>query len=206
MEIKCLPLGLIRSNCYCVTGDKGCIIIDAGFSSDKVLTLLKSHSDKEQLILLTHGHFDHIGGAEYLRKETGTPIAIGENDAAALSDNDVNMSTRFHAHYKAFTPDRLLKDEETFSVGDLSVRVMETAGHTAGGVCYLINGALFSGDTLFYESVGRTDHPFGDTLKLIASVKKLYRLPDDTPVYPGHGSQTTIRYEKSNNPFVREDS
>ena len=205
MEIKRIPLGLIKSNCYFVSGATGALVIDPGFSSQQVVDLLKSAMDKERLILLTHGHFDHIGGAEELRRQTNTDIAIGKDDAVMLARNDYNLSTRFHAKYQPFSADRLLCDGEAFSVGDLLVQVIQSAGHTIGGVCYLVNGVLFSGDTLFMESVGRTDAPLGDAQTLVQSVKKLYSLPDSTVVYPGHGHSTTIGHEKEYNPYVRSD-
>lgn len=205
MEIKTIPLGMIQANCYCVSGEEGAVVIDPGYSSEEVAKFLKQNREKECLILLTHGHFDHVAGAPHLREETNVPIAIGKNDAVMLRNNEYNLSTRFGAEYTPFDADRLLSDGEEFQLGDLSVRVIETPGHTMGGVCYLMGGVLFSGDTLFCESIGRTDHPYADTATLLQSVRKLYSLPDETLVYPGHGTTTTIEHEKNWNPFVRKN-
>lgn len=203
MEIKILPLGHIQTNCYLIEGERGAVVIDPGFDSDEVTKFLFDNKDKERLILLTHAHFDHIGGAPKLRETTNTPIAIGEYEAEALSDPEVNLSSRFHTHFGDFEEDRKLCDGDEIKVGDLCFKVIFTPGHTKGGVSYLSGENLFSGDTLFLESIGRTDFPGGDFAVLKASIEKLYALPQDTKVFPGHGEDTTIRNEKKYNPFVR---
>ncbi len=204
MEIKAIPLGHIMTNCYMLSTEKTAIVIDPGFYSSIVEDFLDSNSDKERLILLTHCHFDHIGGAKELSVNTGVEIAVGEQENTLLSDTFVNMSDRFHAHVEPFSADILLMDNEVITVGDLTVKTIFTAGHTVGGVCYLIDDVLFSGDTLFFESIGRTDFPGGSFEALADSVMKLYHLlPDNTVVYPGHGEATTICHEKEFNPFVR---
>lgn len=204
MEIKAIPLGHIQTNCYLLKGEKAVIVIDPGFDSPVTEQFLEENKGKEAMILLTHAHFDHIGGAPALRKATGTPIAIGEDEAENLKDSSVNMSLRFHAKFESFGADILLKDGEEVAVGDLKFRVIFTSGHTTGGASYLFGDKLFSGDTLFFESVGRTDFPGGDFEALKNSVKRLYALPDETVVFPGHGESTSIGYEKKNNPFVRK--
>ncbi len=204
MEIKVLPLGHIMTNCYMVSTEKTALVIDPGFSCAIVEDFLINNSDKERLILLTHCHFDHIGGAIELSNNTGVKIAIGKNENEFLSDTFVNMSDRFHAHIEPFSADILLNDEEILSVGDINIKTIFTSGHTKGSVCYLINELLFSGDTLFFESIGRTDFPGGSFNEISNSIKKLYNtLPDSTPVYPGHGEATTIGHEKEFNSFVR---
>lgn len=195
-------MGMIGANCYMIKGDTGAVLIDTGEYSPLLEDFLRENEGKERLILLTHAHFDHIGGADVLRKNTGVKIAIGENEAAALLDGELNLVNRFHAKVEPFSADILLSDGEVFSVGDLEFRVIETEGHTVGGVCYLINDILFSGDTLFFESIGRTDFPGGDFGALNESIKKLYKLPDETIVYAGHGEATTIGHEKKFNPYV----
>lgn len=203
MKIKILPLGHIKSNCYLISTDKAAVAVDVGFESDEVTEFFENSAEKQKLILLTHSHFDHIGGALELRDKFGVKIAIGEHDAPALSDTALNLSNKFHARLKPFSADIILKDDQTIGCGDIEFKVIETAGHTRGGVCYLLGDNLFSGDTLFCESVGRTDFLDGDFDKLCESVKKLYELSDNVTVYPGHGGTTTIGHEKRFNPYIR---
>ncbi len=203
MEIKVLPLGDIQVNCYLVSTEKAALVVDPGFYSQKVEEFLKENSHKERMILLTHAHFDHIGGAEQLRNKTGVNIAIGEKENAFLSDPSVNLSGLFSVSLKPFSADVLLKDEEILNIGDLKIKVIHTPGHTLGSVSYLIDDVLFSGDTLFNSSIGRTDFPTGDFAILSQSIKKLYELNSDITVLSGHGEATNLNYEKMYNPFVR---
>lgn len=202
MEIKTIPLGEIKTNCYLVSSQKAAIVIDPGFASEETESFLKANSDKEILILLTHAHFDHIGDALRLKEVASTKIAIGELDNPALSDASVNLSYMFGSQIKPFSADLLFKDGDEHRIGDLSFKVILTPGHTKGGVCYLFGDKLFSGDTLFFESVGRTDLPGGDFSVLKESVYRLFELDDKTAVFPGHGPETTIEHEKNHNPYV----
>lgn len=203
MEIKFIQLGHIGENCYTILTEKAAVVIDPGFKNDGVSEFLKSNLDKERIILLTHAHFDHIGGANDLRNATNTKIGIGEFDANALSDTYKNLSDRFHAKLEPFSADITFKDGQELLVGDLKFKVIYTPGHTPGGVCYLTEDKLFAGDTLFYESVGRTDFFDGDSNALVASIKKLYKLDPEIQVFSGHGPSTTIGHEIKHNPFVR---
>lgn len=203
MEIKALPMGMIGANCYMVTGERGAVLIDTGGYSPVLEQFLKENEDKERLILLTHAHFDHIGGALRLRENMGVKIGIGEKEAPSLSDGELNLSNRFRVNLAPFSADMTFADGEKISVGDLEFTVIETAGHTVGGVCYLIEDCLFSGDTLFYESIGRTDFVGGDIGVLNKSLLKLMGLKGDTVVFAGHGESTTIEHERRYNPFIR---
>jgi len=205
MEIKVLPLGDIQVNCYLVSTEKSALVVDPGFYSQKVEEFLKENSHKERMILLTHAHFDHIGGAELLRENTGVNIAIGEKENAFLSDPAVNLSGLLSAPLKPFSADISLKDNETLNIGDLKIKVIHTPGHTSGSVSYLIDDVLFSGDTLFNSSIGRTDFPTGDFAVLSQSIKKLYELDGEITVLSGHGEATNLNYEKMYNPFVRQE-
>lgn len=202
MRIKTLHLGLIKTNCYLISTEMAAVVIDPGFDRPETLEFLKDNSDKERLILLTHAHFDHIGGAETLREKTGVKIGIGELDADGLADTDINLSDIFHANIVPFKPDLVFKNGDIIKVGDIEFKVIGTPGHTEGGICYLTGDCLFSGDTLFENSVGRTDFPGGDIKALKRSVKRLMTLPADTKVYPGHGYFTTIAREKEYNMFA----
>ncbi len=203
MKIKRLPLESISINCYLISTEKAAIVIDPGFYSSEVEEFLKDNASKKKLILLTHCHFDHIGDADRLRSATNTKIAIGEFDNNSLSDPNKNLCNLFGADLKPFSADITLIDGEIVSVGDIEIKVIHTPGHTLGGVCYLIDDILFSGDTLFSGSIGRTDFPDGDFATLKNSVNKIYQLPESTKVYSGHGEATTIGYEKKYNPFIR---
>lgn len=196
MEIKVLHLGHIKTNCWLVSTDNAAVVIDPGFASAEATDFLLSAEGKERLILLTHAHFDHIGGAAELRRKTGVKIGIGEADAPLLADPELNLSNKFHAHIKPFTADLLFKDGETFEVGDIPFKVIFTPGHTVGGVAYLSDNNLFSGDTLFAGAVGRVDLPGGSAKALKKSLRRLVSLPPETEVYPGHGDHTVIARER----------
>lgn len=205
MDIKRIVLGEIAVNCYLVSTAAAAVVIDPGFENLRAEEFLLEGSDKQRLILLTHAHFDHIGGALRLREKTGADIVIGRCDNEYLSVPEVNLSNSFGVRLEPFCADRTVDDGDIINAGDMEIKVLHTPGHTVGGVCYLINESLFSGDTLFCGSVGRTDFPGGDFGELSASVKRLYSLlPDETTVYPGHGEATDIGREKRYNMLVRE--
>ncbi len=201
MKITCNNIWM--TNCYFIETEKSAIVIDPGYKRESILNFLKENAGKERLILLTHGHFDHIGGADYLRQETGVKIGIGALDVPALSDDVLSCAVNFKRHLNPFGADYEYSDGDVIKVGDLEIKVISTSGHTVGGVAYLIEQNLFSGDTLFKLSVGRTDFAGGSFAELESSIKRLYTLPDETIVYAGHGESSTIGFEKQNNPFVR---
>lgn len=203
MNVKRIELGELGANCYLLSGDSGVIVIDPGDYSEQVARFLKENSDKHRLILLTHGHFDHIGGAARLRDETETPIAIGEKDAAALSDGFLNLSSVFGRPLDAFSADKTVCDGETLTVGDIALTAIHTPGHTVGGTCYYSGDILFSGDIIFSGSVGRTDFPGGNYEELMTSISRLTELDGDTVVLSGHGGETTLEKEREYNPFIR---
>ena len=203
MKIDTVLLGSFQVNCYLISTDKSAIVIDPGFNSSYVEDFLLKNADKERKILLTHAHFDHIGGALQLKEKTGVKIAIGRIDEPSLSDENYNLSTLFNAYIKPLNADILLDDGEITKIGDITLKTIHTPGHTKGSVGYLIENNLFSGDTLFNLSVGRTDFPGGNTKQLLNSVKKLFALDDNTKVFSGHGATTTIGYEKINNPYIK---
>ena len=206
MKVEFLLTGHLASyaNCYGLLTDKAAIVVDPGKYTANIAEFLKNNSDKTRLILITHAHYDHIGGALQLRNETGVKIAIGKNEEFALSDCSYNLSGRFTPAIPAFNADYVIEDEEEFTVGDVTIKAYETPGHTIGGMCYLINDVLFSGDMLFYETVGRVDLPGGNAFEMQNSLDRMMWLfDDDVKVYSGHGEMTTIGHERKNNLYLR---
>lgn len=200
MNIDTVVKGPLSNRCYLVSTEKAAVVIDPGYKDSRIVEFLKKSGDKERMILLTHGHFDHIGFAEELRSLTDTRIAIGELDAPALADSELNLSGHFRANTKPFEADLQLCDNQELIIGDLKFKVLLTPGHTRGGVCYYFKGGLFSGDTLFFQSVGRYDFEGGSLSALIDSVERLLSLPENTLVFPGHHRETTISHERRFNP------
>ncbi len=214
MRLETLKLGPLETNCYVLDAGGGrAVVIDPGADSGRVLARLDKKKLLPAVVLVTHGHADHIGGIAGLRERfPDAKIAIGRPDAPALTSPKINQSLFIGLNIKAPPADRLLDDGDTVTEGAVTLKVIATPGHTPGGVCFLaadLGGApaLFSGDTLFRESVGRCDIAGGDWDALMASVRrKLFALPDETVVYPGHGPSTTIGHEKKHNPFADEDA
>ncbi len=206
MRLKVIVSPEMGENCYFVIDENTneAIVIDPGYDVYKLCRIVDKEKINVNAICLTHCHFDHAGAAEGLSKYTSAPILICENEEAVAKSTSYNLSAMFG---KPFTVpyDRVLKDGESFKFGNLEFKVISTPGHTQGGGCFYFekDKAVFSGDTLFFMSVGRTDFPGGSSSALVNSIKnKLFNLPDDTVVYCGHGQQTSIGYEKDNNMFL----
>lgn len=201
-----LPLGIYAANCYilgCPETKKACVI-DPGGEHQKIIDALKLHDLTLEVIVLTHGHMDHIGGLAGLSKDTGAIIAIHEEDREMLADPRINLSNAMGSGEISLKADRLLKDQDKIDFGNLRLKVIHTPGHTKGSICLKANGDLFTGDTLFLRSVGRTDLAGGDQKALTNSIKKkLYKLPEETVVYPGHGPESSIGFEKKSNMVIR---
>jgi len=207
MEIKCLVLGLVRTNCYIVynSDTKKAVIIDPAADSRRITEEISGLGVTPEAVLLTHGHFDHMLAAESLKNGYGIPVCVAKGDAELLKHPDMNCSQQFlHMSY-SICADEELEDGQALRFLDGVFTVIATPGHTEGSCCYYAKNEniLFSGDTLFQESIGRTDLPTGRAAQLIKSIReKLFILPDDTLVLSGHGDQTTIGEEKQYNPYV----
>lgn len=204
LRIKTCVLGMVSTDCYIVYDANEAVIIDPADNAPYILETCKKLGVKPVAVLLTHGHFDHIGAVEELRKAVSLKIYAGEEEKNLLENPSLNLSTSFGAAV-SLCADQLLKDREKLELLGRTWEVLATPGHTAGSVCYLIEteGVLFSGDTLFAESLGRTDFPTGSSAAIISSITEtLFELQDDIMAYPGHGEPTTIGHEKEYNPVV----
>lgn len=203
MIFKRLPTGMLASNCYLV-GDSGeGAVIDPGADSRDILKMVEEAGVKVKYIILTHVHLDHICSVDRVREKTGAKVAVHEADAAALLDSRTNGSTLFGLDNTFGKADILLKDGDILELGGLKLEIIHTPGHTPGGICIKAGNSVFTGDTLFRMSIGRTDLGNGDYDDIMVSLKdRLMKLDDDTVVYPGHGASSTIGYERKHNPYV----
>ncbi|MFZ5815122.1 MAG: MBL fold metallo-hydrolase [Bacillota bacterium] len=205
MRLWFRELGELATNCYIVACPESskAMVIDPGAPDPWIKRTVSQFSLTVELILLTHGHGDHIGGVEWVKSWTGAPVWIHEADSRYLSSPALNGSAFFGQPVVVPKADRLLRGGETVTVGSLSFQVIHTPGHTPGGISLYTPGHLFAGDTLFAGGVGRTDLAGGSYPALVKSIKeKLFPLPDETVVYCGHGPTTTIGDEREYNPYV----
>lgn len=207
MEIKRLIVGMVQTNCYIAVHPetKEAVIVDPGDEAARIEDALAQTGAKAKAILLTHGHFDHIGAVEELRRTYGIACYAGEKEQEVLENTAWNLSVSFCGGGFTLRADHFLADGQVLKLAGFEIQVIHTPGHTKGGVCYYLpqEHAVFSGDTLFKTSIGRSDFPTGSTSELVRSVRALLeRLPDDTAVYTGHEGTTQISYEKKFNPFI----
>ena len=197
------PLGV---NCYiigCESTREGAVI-DPGGDAERIIAAFSGRGLKIVHVLNTHGHFDHIGANRAILEATGADLLIHEADVPFLTLADRAAAAFGVKGENSPPPDGFLQDGITIAVGELELKVIHTPGHTPGGCCFYGNGMVVTGDTLFAESIGRTDLPGGSLEALLGSIQgKLLGLPDDTVVYPGHGPSTTIGREKARNPYLR---
>ncbi len=203
--VKTLVVGEIETNCYLVGSPSSgrAAVIDPGGDADMVLSEAKKAGLLIEAIVNTHGHFDHAGGNRRLKELTGAPLMIHGADALYLSRLGVQAMFFMLRSDNSPPADRFVEEGDVIDLGELSLKVLHTPGHTPGGISLAGPGLVFSGDTLFAGSVGRTDLPGGSCDAMIASIRgKLLPLPDETVVYPGHGPATTIGRERISNPFL----
>jgi len=206
LEIIRIPAGIYAANCYLVYDEdtKEGIVIDPGGDADDIINKIEELGLDIKYIVLTHGHGDHIAGVEDLKKYTNAKVAIHKDDAPMVRNGEKNLSSRMAMGTVEIEPDILLDEDDVIEFGKLSGKVIHTPGHTPGGISLKIEDSLFTGDTLFAGSIGRTDFEGSSYDSIINSIKtKLIVFPDETRVYPGHGPSTSIKMEKRNNPFLR---
>ena len=204
-----LPVGPLQCNCS-VVGDETtheAMVIDPGDDIQQVLGLIRKHNLQVKQIVITHAHIDHVGGAMKLRKATGAPILLNQNDYALLKMLDVQAAWIGMAAPEKVEIDSSLNHAETIKAGSLEAQVLHTPGHTEGSIClyFPAENKLIAGDTLFAGSIGRTDLPGGSYDKILKSLHdRVLALPDETVVVPGHGPLTTIGDERESNPFLQK--
>jgi len=206
MIIETLKVGEFRVNNYLVINEetKEAVLIDAGGDYEAVKQLLNKYEVKLVCVLNTHGHLDHIAGDYELQAGEGAKVIVHKADQPLVDTLKEHLKHFGMPDYEVPTVNEYVEDGQELDLAGLKFKVIHTPGHTQGGVCYLIDEVLFSGDTLFADSVGRTDLPGGSYEQLGQSIKqKLYTLNDNVRVLPGHGFETTIAYEKKNNPFIK---
>ncbi|CCY68906.1 hydroxyacylglutathione hydrolase [Clostridium sp. CAG:678] len=202
-QIKSITLGELGNNCYLITDQASGLsaLVDCTDDSKEMRDFIGSA--KLEYILLTHGHFDHIGGVAAISRDYGAKVVISAQDAAMLSSGKASLSAFFGIKQDKITPDLTVSEGSSLMLGETQIKVLATPGHTKGGVCYLLKDCIFTGDTLFFCSCGRTDFPGGSSKEIMQSLKRLATLEDSLKVYPGHDRTSTIAFEKANNPFMR---
>lgn len=207
IKIYGIRVSVFSTNCYLVqnteTGEG--FLIDPGDYAEKIIDVIKEKEVKLTAIYLTHGHLDHFMATERIKEEYNVPVYCHEAELAVLADPVQNLTSRFMRSGYVFTDAIGLKDGAEFTAAGIPVKLLHTPGHTPGGCCFYLpeDGYLFSGDTLFFRSVGNTEFPGGSMGTLARSIReKLYTLPEETRVYAGHGESTDIGSEKRENPFV----
>lgn len=194
LQIHTLPLGDYQTNCYILhqEGNRDCVVIDPGYEPEIILSYLREKDLTLQAILLTHGHFDHVGAVRELAAQTDCRVYI--------NPKDLSMPPMLTAGPLYYT--NTYGEGDQLDIAGISFRVLETPGHTPGSVCLITENNIFSGDTLFRGSCGRTDLPGGDYRAMTESLKRLAALREDYNVYPGHGSNTTLAWEQKTNPYL----
>ena len=205
ITVKTLVLGALYNNTYIIKDEPtgALAVVDPACSSQKLSDAINELGGDLQYILLTHGHFDHIGGVQFLRDRFDTKVAVGEDELILINDEFLNGSHIHHLEVNKVDVDLALSDCEVLKLGETEFKYIKTPGHTVGGGCYVFDDCIFTGDTLFCQSIGRTDFPTSDPEEMMASLEKLSALDGDYIVYPGHDVYSTLENERKYNPYMR---
>ena len=203
LDVKYASFGSLQNNCYLITDTATgkSALVDCTEDSKKMRDFIAG-ADLEY-ILLTHGHFDHITGVKGIKELTGARVVIGAEDCPMLSSSKESLAAFCGAEQNNTTADIIVKDQDAIALGESVITVIATPGHTKGGVCYLCGDSLFTGDTLFFCSCGRTDFPGGSVSEIKNSLKRLALLQGNCNVYPGHDRVSTLDFERANNPYMK---
>lgn len=207
MEYKIMKLvvGELQENCFILFDEnKDAFVVDPGGSSENIIEAIEKNGLNIKYILLTHGHFDHVGAVAALVKKYKAPVYMSKDDRAFLESPKEVRASSFGMQIEAADVDVFVKEGDEIPFSEGTIKVIETPGHTLGSVCYLFENYLFAGDTLFNGSIGRTDFPESDHSLMIESLKKLKKLDDEIYVLSGHGPESQISYEKMTNPYLRQ--
>lgn len=209
MKLYALPVGMLQTNCYILVNEelKEAVVVDPGGDAGRIISHLEALKlERVAAIFITHGHSDHISALNEVRRATGAPVYISREDAPALQDANRNLSFFVGAAIECAAPEYFFTDGEDVQAAGFTFKIFATPGHTKGGICIYDeeDGFVFAGDTIFCESIGRTDLPGGSYKEILASIKsKLLTLPEDTVLLPGHGPKTTVGWERRRNPFLQ---
>jgi len=207
LKFKRLPLGIYQANCYIIWDEQTnkAAILDPGGDFEELKEFIENNKLSVSHVILTHGHGDHIGAVAEVRDYYKAEVMIHKDDFDMLKNNKKNYSSQMGYNKIEIEADRKLTDGDVINIGQLSLEVIHTPGHTKGSICIKCKDKLFTGDTLFAGSIGRTDLDGGSFEEIMASINnKILQFPDNTEIYPGHGPSTTIKAEKRYNPFLRK--
>jgi glyoxylase-like metal-dependent hydrolase (beta-lactamase superfamily II) len=204
IEVKRMIVGELSTNCYLLVSSSEAVVIDPGGDAHRILKEIESERLTVNIIVNTHGHYDHILGDDFLREKLKAPLAIHEDDKEMLSDPLKNGSYFLGRELKVKEAEVILHDSEDLELHGERIKIISTPGHTPGSISLYVKGMLFVGDLLFRDSVGRVDLPGGSENSLLESLSKISKLPKETLILPGHGEETFLSRELEKNPFLRK--